>query len=472
MATTRLIPMHAIKGQSNATTVHQRVDYAANPIKTENGELILSYGCDSKTAASEMLICKKEYATYIGHTEEKKSDVILYQIRQSFKPGEITPELAQKIGYELAMRFTKGKYQFIVATHTDHAHIHNHIIFNSVSMDHTQKFRNFYKSSDAIRNISDLLCLENGLSIVDHPKDAQTHYGKWLGTNRKISWQEKLRDSIDTVIAKHPYDFEALLGQLESMSYEIRKGNILFFKAPGQKRFTSLDALGVGYSEAELRAVISGMAIHLPKAVQKYNRNTTKLNLILDLQSRLQQTKGPAYERWAKVFNLKQMAQTINFLTEHSITDFEALTHLSKVATENHNEISASIKTIELKIKNLNELKKHLFNYSKTIKVYTDYRNSDFSIDFYNQNSADLLLHKAAKDAFSAFEGGKLPSIKMINEEIKQLYYEKAKLYEVLKKAKVTLRECQIAKGNVALLLGKHNGAKDLQKNNDSHHRG
>ena len=166
------------------------------------------------------------------------------------------------------------------------------------------------------------------------------------------------------------------------------------------------------------------------------------------------------------------MAQTINLLTEHGITDFEALTHLSKVAAENHNEISASIKTIELKIKNLNELKKHLFNYSKTVKVYTDYRNSGFSIDFYNQNAADLLLYKAAKDAFSAFEGGKLPSIKIINEDLKQLSYEKTMLYNALKKAKVTLRECQIAKGNVELLLGKDNGVKDLQKNNDPHHRG
>ena len=163
------------------------------------------------------------------------------------------------------------------------------------------------------------------------------------------------------------------------------------------------------------------------------------------------------------------MAQTINFLTEHSITDFEALTHISKVAAENHKEISASIKTIEAKLKNLNELKKHLFNYSKTVKVYTDYRNSGFSIDFYNQNSTDLLLHKAAKDAFSAFDGGKLPSIKMVNEDIKQLSYEKTKLYEALKKAKVTLRECQIAKGNVALLLGKDNGVKDPQKNKDIH---
>ena len=124
-----------------------------------------AYGCEPETAAGELLLCKKEYETYIGRSEEKKSDIVLYQIRQSFKPGEITPEKAQEIGYELAMSFTKGKYQFVVSTHMDHAHIHNHIIFNSTSIDHTQKFRNFLGSSEAIRKISDKLCLENGLSI-------------------------------------------------------------------------------------------------------------------------------------------------------------------------------------------------------------------------------------------------------------------------------------------------------------------
>ena len=143
MATTRLIPMHVIKGQTVAHTVHERLSYAINPEKTNSGQLVKAYGCEPETAAGEMLLCKKEYETYIGRSEEKKSDIVLYQIRQSFKPGEITPERAQEIGYELAMSFTKGKYQFVVATHTDHAHIHNHIIFNSTSIDHTQKFRNF-----------------------------------------------------------------------------------------------------------------------------------------------------------------------------------------------------------------------------------------------------------------------------------------------------------------------------------------
>ena len=211
MATTRLIPMHVIKGQTVAHTVHERLSYAINPDKTNSGQLVKAYGCEPETAAGEMLLCKKEYETYIGRSEEKKSDIVLYQIRQSFKPGEITPEKAQEIGYNLAMSFTKGKYQFVVSTHTDHAHIHNHIIFNSTPIDHMQKYRNFLGSSEAIRKISDRLCLESGLSIIENPKKGPSDYGKWLGDKKPLSWQEKLRQTIDAVIAQKPDDFDAFL---------------------------------------------------------------------------------------------------------------------------------------------------------------------------------------------------------------------------------------------------------------------
>jgi type IV secretory pathway VirD2 relaxase len=188
VATTRLIPMHVIKGQTVAYTVQERIAYAINPDKTNNGEYVSAFGCDPVTAAAEMLLCKKQFDTFAGHADEKQSDILLYQIRQSFRPGEITPEQAQKVGYELAMRFTKGKYQFIVATHVDHAHIHNHIIYNATSMDHTRKFRNFLGSSHTIRKISDCLCIENDLSVVDNPQRNKTHYGNWLGDKKPGSW--------------------------------------------------------------------------------------------------------------------------------------------------------------------------------------------------------------------------------------------------------------------------------------------
>lgn len=166
MATTRLIPMHKIKNQSIAYTVHKRINYAINPAKTLCGELVTTYGCDPATAANEMLLTKRAYADFTGR-EIPDSDVLLYQIRQSFKPGEVTPEQAQQIGYELAMTWTKGKHQFVVATHIDHAHIHTHIIYNATKIDARHKYRNFLGSSFALRRASDRLCLENGLSIVE-----------------------------------------------------------------------------------------------------------------------------------------------------------------------------------------------------------------------------------------------------------------------------------------------------------------
>ena len=412
MATTRLIPMHVIKGQTVAHTVHERLSYAINPDKTNSGQLVKAYGCEPETAAGEMLLCKKEYETYIGRSEEKKSDIVLYQIRQSFKPGEITPEKAQEIGYELAMSFTKGKYQFVVATHTDHAHIHNHIIFNSTSIDHTQKFRNFLGSSEAIRKISDKLCLENGLSIIELPKQGPSHYGKWLGDKKPLSWQEKLRQTIDAVMAQKPADFDAILKLMAENGYEVKQGQHLAFKANGQQKFTRLRSLGEGYSEDELRSVILGKTVHTPKAKVPNRKNPDKINLLVDIQAKLQAGKGPGYERWAKVFNLKQMAQTINFLTENNITDYEKLVEKTKAATDRYHELSQQIKDLEKRMAEITELKKHIINYAKTKEIYTAYRESGFSGRFYEANAEDILIHQSAKQAFSLLSAKQIPAMK------------------------------------------------------------
>jgi len=245
------------------------------------------------------------------------------------------------------MSFTKGKYQFVVATHTDHAHIHNPIIFNSTSIDHMQKFRNFLGSSEAIRKINDKLCLENGLSIIEVPKQGPSHYGKWLGDKKPLSWQEKLRQTIDAVMAQKPVDFETFLKLMAENGYEVKHGQHLAFKAIGQQKFTRLRSLGEGYSEEELRSAILGKTVHTPKVKRPYRKNPDKINLLVDIQARLQAGKGPGYERWAKVFNLKQMAQTINFLTENNITDYEKLVEKTKAATDRYHELSQQIKDLE-----------------------------------------------------------------------------------------------------------------------------
>ena len=454
MATTRLIPMHVIKGQTVAHTVHERLSYAINPDKTNRGQLVKAYGCEPETAAGEMLLCKKEYETYIGRSEEKKSDIVLYQIRQSFKPGEITPEKAQEIGYELAMSFTKGKYQFVVATHTDHAHIHNHIIFNSTSIDHTQKFRNFLRSSEAIRKISDKLCLENGLSIIEASKQGPSDYGKWLGDKKPLSWQEKLRQIIDAVMAQKPADFDTFLKLMAENGYEVKQGQHLAFKAIGQQKFTRLRSLGEGYSEDELRSAILGKTVHTPKVKRPYRKNPDKINLLVDIQAKLQAGKGPGYERWAKVFNLKQMAQTINFLTENNITDYETLVEKTKAATDRYHELSQQIKDLEKRMAEITELKKHIINYAKTKEIYTAYRESGFSGRFYEANTEDILLHQSAKQAFSLLSAKQIPSMKNLQLEYQECSSAKKSLSADYSSVKSIMKQSVIIKNNVDLIMG------------------
>ncbi len=454
MATTRLIPMHVIKGQTVAHTVHERLSYAINPDKTNSGQLVKAYGCEPETAAGEMLLRKKEYETYIGRSEEKKSDIVLYQIRQSFKPGEISPEKAQEIGYELAMSFTKGKYQFVVATHTDHAHIHNHIIFNSTSIDHTQKFRNFLGSSEAIRKISDKLCLVNGLSIIEAPKQGPSHYGKWLGDKKPLSWQLKLRQTIDFVMVQKPADFDTFLKLMAENSYEVKHGQHLAFRASGQQKFTRLRSLGEGYSEDELRSAILGKTVHTPKAKIPYRKNPDKINLLVDIQAKLQAGKGPGYERWAKVFNLKQMAQTINFLTENNITDYEILVDKTKAATYRYHELSQQIKDLEKRMAEITELKKHIINYAKTKEIYTAYRESGFSGRFYEANAEDILIHQSAKQAFSLLSAKQIPAMKNLQLEYQKCSSAKKSLSADYRSMKNIMKQSVIIKNNVDLIMG------------------
>jgi hypothetical protein len=441
--------MHVIKGQTVAHTVHERLSYAINPEKTNSGQLVKAYGCEPETAAGEMLLCKKEYETYIGRSEEKKSDIVLYQIRQSFKPGEITPEKAQEIGYELAMSFTKGKYQFVVATHTDHAHIHNHIIFNSTSIDHTQKFRNFLGSSEAIRKISDKLCLENGLSIIEAPKQGPSHYGKWLGDKKPLSWQEKLRQTIDAVMAQKPVDFDAFLKLMAENGYKVKQGQHLAFNANGQQKFTRLRSLGEGYSEDELRSAILGKTVHTPKAKVPNRKNPGKINLLVDIQAKLQAGKGPGYERWAKVFNLKQMAQTINFLTENNITDYETLVEKTKAVTDRYHELSQQIKDLEKRMAEITELKKHIINYAKTKDVFAAYRQSGYSTKYYESNTENILLHQSAKQGFDSISSSKIPSMRDLQDEFNTCLDSKKFILKDYVKQKNLMKESLTVQSNV-----------------------
>lgn len=207
--------MHVNKGKTIAQCFTKRIEYAKNPSKTEDGYYVRTYECDASIADAEFLYSKRQYEAVTGRRQ--KNNVIAYQIRQSFKPGEIAPELANQIAYDLAMRFTKGNHAFIVCTHTDKHHVHSHIIFNSTTLDCTYKFRDFLGSGKAVRRISDRLCLEHGLSIIENPKHTKSHYGKWLGDKKKPSYQERLRAAIDAALEKKPADYPAFIAQMKQL---------------------------------------------------------------------------------------------------------------------------------------------------------------------------------------------------------------------------------------------------------------
>ena len=304
MATTRLIPLHAGKGRTVAEALGRTTDYVKNPEKTNGGDLVTVYRCNpSIVVDQEFLFSKRQYATITGR-DQKEHDVIAYHLRQAFKPGEITPELANKIGYDLAMSLTKGKHAFIVCTHVDKQHIHSHIVFNSTALDCTRKFHNFLGSSFAVRKISDMLCWENGLSVIENPKPGRDSYGTWLG-EKPPTIREQLERMMDAALADCK-SFDSFLAALKALGVEVKRGKHLAFKIPGGKRFIRCDSFSEDYTEASIVERISGKRIVAPK------EERPAPNLPIDIQAKLQQAHSRGFERWASVFNLKEMAKTMN----------------------------------------------------------------------------------------------------------------------------------------------------------------
>lgn len=261
MAVTRIIPIRGSKGQSVIKSLAERTDYVKNPEKTENGSLIYAYGCTPQLVAAEFALSKRQYAQRTGC---KAPGVIAYHIRQSFKPGEITPEEANLVGRELAERFLKGKHAYIVCTHTDRRHIHNHIIFNSTALDNAAKFNNYFNTSRAVARLSDLICLERNLSVISNPgRGTNTSYGHWLGDKKQPSHRDVLRAAIDDALARKPKTFDELIQLVRESGYRVSEGKSVTFYKPRQKGI-KLHTLGAGYTEAELREVIAGRATHNP----------------------------------------------------------------------------------------------------------------------------------------------------------------------------------------------------------------
>ena len=461
MAATRLIAMHQNKGRSLQKCLKDRTDYAQNPEKTEGGELVSSYQCDPEFVEEQFASSKREYLEITGR--KIVGDIIAYQIRQSFKPGEITPEEANRIGYETAMRWTKGQHAFIVATHVDKAHIHNHIIYNSTALSCDRKFRNFWFSGVALQRVSDIVCLENGLSVIEPVKPSQRVKRTEYPDRR--SFREDIRDAIDSCLEQNPRDMDELLRLLFEMGYESKRGKYVSVKGKGQKKFLRFRSLGAGYREQDLERIFAGETRE--KVATAEEETEPKLDMLLDIQKMIAKGKGPGYERWAKVHNIKQMAQTLLFLEEHNLRDYDELAAKAKSVSDRFAEITERQKSLEARLIEIADLKKHIINYSKTKQIYVAYRESGYSKRFFEEHREEITLHKAAKEAFSKIKG-KVPTIKELNAEYAQVLAEKKKIYSEYRQVCQEMKDYQTAKYNIDRFLQTEEQEKQAEKQKQS----
>ncbi len=458
MATTRIMALHTSRGRSVAKVLRDVTDYMENPLKTEGGELISSFECDAETADAEFLLSKARYFSNTGR-DQKQRDVIAYHIRQSFKPGEITPAEANRIGYDLAMRFTKGRHAFLVCTHTDRAHIHNHVVWNSTTLDCSGKWRDFFRSGRALRRLSDTLCVEHGLSVIENPAPGHgKHYGAWLGDTRPATHQDVLRAAIDAALGQAPPAFEDFLLLMRKAGYTVNdERKHITFLLPGWGQPVRMDTLKGQHTEAAVRERIGSPPVRSSGGrVSGVPEPQRKPGLLIDIQAKIQQGKGPGYERWAKVFNLKQAAQTLIYLQEHSVDSYEELRVKTAAATARFNDLSAQIKALEAGLKANADLQKHIINYSKTRKTYEAYRKAGYSKKFRAEHDTDILLHQTAKKAFDALgygKGKRIPTVATLRAEYAAALEEKRNAYAGYRVAKAEMRELLVARENVDRLL-------------------
>ena len=437
--------------------MEDRFTYGLNPEKLG---AVSSYLCDPNTAPAEFLLVKSQYLAETGRAVSRGA--LFFQIRQAFLPGEVTAEEANRIGYETAMRWTKGKYQFFVCTHIDKEHIHNHIYYNSTAYDRSRKFRNFIGSSFALRRLSDRVCLEHDLSVITNPKlhskGRYLHYGQWLGENQKLSQKEQIRLAIDAALTERPKDFADFLRRMETAGIQVKhgRGGVISFLVPGQQRAARFRAstLGDGYGPEDVQAVIDGKAPTRTATARKAPA-PRRVNLLIDIQERMRQGKGSAYERWAKVYNLKQMTAALQYLKEHQLFEYDDLAAKTDAATEQFHTLAGDIQQTEAELSRVSNLMAAVVQYAKTRPAFDGYKAAKYSRKYLAEHEAELADYRAAKATMGELLGGeKLPKMAELKEKRRQLAARKKALYADYRTAQEEMRQAVAVKANIDHLLG------------------
>ena len=431
MAITKIHPVKS--------TLKKALDYIENPAKTDEKLLVSSFGCSYETADIEFeMLLAQAY---------QKGNNLAHHLIQSFAPGEATPEQAHEIGRQLADEVLQGKYPYVLTTHVDKGHIHNHIIFCAVDMVNQRKYISNKQSYAYIRRTSDRLCRDHGLSVVKPGQSKGKSYAEWDAGRHGTSWKAKLKIAIDTAIPQAK-DFDDFLRLMAAQGYEIKRGKFISFRAPGQERFTRCKTLGEAYTEEAITKRIKGRPVlHKPKQERK------GISLLIDIQSSIKAQQSAGYERWAKLHNLKQAAKTMNFITEHRIETYADLE--SKVAgiRAANDEAAAALKDVESRLADMAVLIKNISIYKQTRPVALEYRRAKDREQFRRGHESQLILYEAAARALKESGITKLPDLAALKAEYKRLIEEKERLYEQYGEVKKELKEYGIIKQNVDGIL-------------------
>ena len=437
MAVTKI---KAIRG-----TLSKAIAYILNPEKTDEKLLVSSYGCASETAAREFEWTRK-IAEQKGMNPVR---IIARHVIQSFEIGEVTPELAHEIGKQFADEILGGKYEYVLTTHIDKDHVHNHLIFNAVDFMDYHAYKSYKRIYYDMREVSDRLCKENGLSVIPPSQNKGMGYKEYTEAKRGTSWKQKLKQTIDRLVITAK-DYDDFLRLMQEAGYEIKTGKYISFRAEGQERFTRSKTIGENYTEERIKERIAG------RTPRKSQRQTTPkgISLIGDIQERIRLIDSKGYEHKAKLTILKEAARTLNYLTDNNLLQYTDLKKKVEDVHSSYDRTGKELKVVEARLREVQPLIKNISNYQRLKPVYDAFQKAKDKPSFKAKHEAELVIFEAARSTLLAMQGDeKLPSLKTLQAEQQRLLDEQQRLYDERAKLKKEVKQIETIKSNVDTFL-------------------
>lgn len=421
------------------------IAYILNPEKTDEKLLVSSYGCASETAAREFEWTRK-IAEQKGMNPVR---IIARHVIQSFEIGEVTPELAHEIGKQFADEILEGKYEYVLTTHIDKDHVHNHLIFNAVDFVDYHAYKSYKRIYYDMREVSDRLCKENGLSVIPPSQNKGMGYKEYTEAKRGTSWKQKLKQTIDRLVITAK-DYDDFLRLMQEAGYKIKTGKYISFRAEGQERFTRSKTIGENYTEERIKERIAG------RTPRKSQRQTTPkgISLIGDIQERIRLIDSKGYEHKAKLTILKEAARTLNYLTDNNLLQYADLEKKVEDVHSSYDRTGKELKVVEARLREVQPLIKNISNYQRLKPVYDAFQKAKDKPSFKAKHEAELVIFEAARSTLLAMQGDeKLPSLKTLQAEQQRLLDEQQRLYDERAKLKKEVKQIETIKSNVDTFL-------------------